>query len=242
MDYNVICMKWGKAYTARDVNVLHRMVERNLSLPYRFVCFTDDANGLDAGIEAFPLPELRVPEHLQREAWRKLGTFSNPLADLRGTALFLDLDLVIVDRLEPFFEHEGEFCIIHNWTHPQRIVGNSSVYRFPVGELAWIVDKYHEDPMGARERYRNEQAFLSHQLVDAGHTLNYWPADWCISFKKHCMPHRLLAPFLVPKRPLTGTRIVVFHGHPKPDEAIRGEWPGRWRKMRPTPWIAEYWY
>lgn len=234
-------MKWGSAYTAHDVNVLYRMVERHLSLPHRFVCFTDDPSGLDDGIEHFPLPEVRVPEHLQREAWRKLGTFSDPLADLQGTALFLDLDIVVMDSLDPFFDHPGEFCIIHNWTHPDRIVGNSSVYRFPIGAFSWVIDRYHRDPLAAREKYRNEQAFLSHQLTDAGHRLSYWPADWCISFKRHCMPNRLLAPFLAPRRP-ERARIVVFHGHPKPDEAIRGEWKGRFKKMRPTPWIADYWY
>ena len=241
MPYNVICMKWGTAYRAHDVNVLHHMVERNLTLPHRFVCFTDDASGLSPGIETFPLPEVRVPEHLQREAWRKLGTFADPLADLQGVALFLDLDIVITGNLDAFFEYPGEFCIIHNWTHPERIVGNSSVYRFPIGQLSWMIDRYHQDPLGARETYRNEQAFLSHQLVDAGHQLTYWPAEWCVSFKRHCMPPRLLAPFFTPKQP-HNAKIVVFHGHPKPEEAIRGEWKGRFKTMRPTPWVANYWY
>ncbi|MDZ7734972.1 MAG: hypothetical protein U5P41_01650 [Gammaproteobacteria bacterium] len=123
--HNVICMKWGTAYSADDVNMLYRMVGRNLSRPHRFVCFTDDPAGLETGIEHFPLPAVRVPEHLQHEAWYKLGTFSYPLADLEGEALFLDLDIIIVDSIDCFFEHPGEFCIIHNWTHPDRIVGNS---------------------------------------------------------------------------------------------------------------------
>ncbi len=237
---NVICMKWGTAYTARDVNVLHRMVARHLARPHRFVCFTDDPAGLEPGIEHFPLPDVHVPPRLMNEAWLKLGTYSAPLADLTGTALFLDLDIVIVDSIDCFFEHPGEFCIIHNWTHPDRIVGNSSVYRFRVGELSWVLDRYHEDPERAKETYRNEQAFLSHSLHDAGVDMTYWPAEWCVSFKKHCMPSRLLAPFVTPRKP-PGARIIAFHGHPKPDEAIRGEWKGRWKKMRPTPWIAEHW-
>jgi hypothetical protein len=39
-----------------------------------------------------------------------------------------------------------------------------------------------------------------------------------------------------------GCRILVFHGRPDPDEAIRGY---RGRKihhhMRPAPWLAEHW-
>lgn len=240
MDHNVICMKWGNAYSARDVNVLHNMVSRFLSIPHRFVCFTDDPAGLDPAIEHFPLPQVKVPPRLMREAWLKLGTLSRPLEDLTGTALFLDLDIVIVDSIDCFFQQPGEFCIIHNWTHPGRIVGNSSVYRFKVGELAWILDKYHQDPEEIKNRYRNEQAFLSYMLNDSGTPLSYWPDSWCVSFKKHCMPPRLLAPFITPRKP-DDAKIIVFHGHPKPDEAIRGEWKGRWKKMRPTPWIADFW-
>jgi hypothetical protein len=236
--YNVICMKWGDAYTAHYVNVLHNMVRRQLTLPHRFVCFTDDPKGLNDGIEHFPLPDVRVPARLQREAWRKVGTFSYPLADLEGVALFLDLDIVIVDNIDCFFRHPGEFCIIHNWTHPDRIVGNSSVYRFRIGAHTDVLAKYHDDPENARSQYRNEQRFLSHQL--GKEQLTYWPQAWCASFKRHCMPSRLLAPFVTPRMP-TDAKIIVFHGHPKPDEALRGEWKGRLRWMRKTPWIADYW-
>lgn len=235
--HNVICMKWGTAYGPQDVNVLHHMVQRHLSLPHRFVCFTDDPSGLEPGIEHFPLPEVKVPARLHREAWLKLGTFSRPLADLEGTALFLDLDLVIVDDIDCFFQHPGEFCIIHNWTHPHRIVGNSSVYRFHVGAHPEVLERYHADPEAAKHEYRNEQAFLSHQLP----SLSYWPASWCVSFKRHCMPPRLLAPLLRPRLP-AGAKIVVFHGDPKPEAALRGEWAGRFKWMRRTPWIGEHWY
>lgn len=236
---NVICMKWGTAYTAHDVNILHSMVRRHLTRPHRFVCFTDDAAGIATDIECFPLPDVRVPQHLQREAWFKLGTFVAPLADLHGTALFLDLDVVIVDNIDSFFEQAGEFCIIHNWTHPDRSIGNSSVYRFEIGAHADILARYNRDPEHAKANYRNEQVFLSRQL--GADRLSYWPQQWCRSFKRHCLPPRLLAPFIAPRLPAQA-KIIVFHGHPKPEAALRGEWQGRFRRMRKTPWIADYRY
>ena len=39
---NVICMKWGTKFDAHDVNVLYSMIQRHLTLPYRFVCLTDE--------------------------------------------------------------------------------------------------------------------------------------------------------------------------------------------------------
>lgn len=237
--FNVICMKWGKVYCAQDVNVLYHMVERNLALPHRFICFTDDPSGLESGVEHFPLPEVSVPSRLHHEAWLKLGTMSRRLGDLKGTTLFLDLDIVIVDNIDCLFEYPGEFCIIHNWTHPGRIVGNSSVFRFQIGAHPEVLDRYHEDPEQAKLQYRNEQAFLSYQL--GAERLTYWPEKWCVSFKRHCMPRRLLAPFIQPRLP-QDAKVVVFHGSPKPDAAIRGEWKGGFKRMRKTPWIADYWY
>jgi hypothetical protein len=46
--------------------------------------------------------------------------------------------------------------------------------------------------------------------------------------------------FKAPAAP-AATKIVVFHGHPKPDEAIRGESRKATRPMQPAPWISDFW-
>ena len=111
MKKNVICIKWGTKFGPQYVNRLYNMVERNLTIPHRFICFTDNAEGLVDGIEVRPLPFLN-DEGLPEKAWKKLGLFSNNLGDLEGEALFLDLDVVIRDNIDCFFEKEGEFYII----------------------------------------------------------------------------------------------------------------------------------
>ena len=131
MDKNVVCIKWGTKFGADYVNSLYRMVEKNLTIPHRFVCFTDNAEGIDPGVEIRPLPELN-DEGLPEKAWRKLGLFTDQLADLEGEALFLDLDVVIRDNIDCFFEKEGEFYIIKDWDFPNDIIGNSSVFKFNV--------------------------------------------------------------------------------------------------------------
>jgi hypothetical protein len=89
-------------------------------------------------------------------------------------------------------------------------------------------------------RYRNSQTYVSDHIGE----ITWWPDAWCVSFKKHCMPGGPLGLFnwfMTPRRP-KGSRIVVFHGDPKPEYAISGHWPGRWSKhVRPTPWVAEHW-
>ena len=109
---NVLCMKWGTRYGPEYVNRLQAMVERNLSLPHRFVCMADNFDGLNPKVEALPLPELVLPPGAPDRGWRKLFSFMPKVGDLEGVTLFLDIDIVIIDKIDPFFEFPGEFCII----------------------------------------------------------------------------------------------------------------------------------
>ena len=133
---HILCMKWGTKYGPEYVNRLYAMVRRHLTGDFQFVCLTDDERGVRPEVRCLPIPPLNL--HLapgQRDgAWKKLTTFEADLHGLRGTALFLDLDVVVVGSLDGFFTQQGEFLIIHDyprfWRFGERIVGNSSVYRF----------------------------------------------------------------------------------------------------------------
>src|SRR5690606_8531328 len=102
---NVLCIKWGRKYGPDYVNKLHSMVSRHLHRPFRFVCLTDDGEGIDPRIEVKPIPAVGFDQFDQRQPWTfghgwlKLTSFADPLYDLQGRTLFLDLDIVIVDTL-----------------------------------------------------------------------------------------------------------------------------------------------
>lgn len=235
---NVICMKWGTKYGPEFVNRLRSMVRRHLARSHRFVCFTDDGTGLDADIEVKPLPPMDLPPGKER-GWLKLATFNSPLADLTGTTLFLDIDVVIVDSIDCLFDHPGEFCIIHDWNKPWRITGNSSVYRFEAGAHPEILDYFVKNIEQVKHEVRNEQEYLTREVHRMG-KLTYWPKDWCVSFKYGCMPVFPFNYFKVPTIP-QGARVVVFHGLPNPDDAVIGKGKGIRRHVLPTPWISEHW-
>lgn len=233
---NVICIRWGERYGAEYVNRLFHMVQRHLNRPFRFACLTDDTEGLEAGIETFPIPEIYVPSEKAVSPWRKLAIFAPKLGDLRGKTLFLDLDVVIVDQIDPFFDYADGFTIIENWTQKGAGIGNSSVFCFEIGQHSDVLEEYEQRREEVFQKFTNEQSFLSKHIEK----LNYWPQDWCQSFKFHAIPPwpmRLFRPPRLPQR----CRILVFHGHPNPDEAILGIHRS-WRKFYlPAPWISEFW-
>ena len=245
MQRHILCMKWGVKYGPEYVNRLYAMVRRHLSGDFRFVCLTDDSAGIRGEVECFPIPPLDV--HLapgQRDgAWKKLTTFEADLYGLQGVALFLDLDVVIVGSLDAFFTEPGDFLIIHDyprfWRFGERIVGNSSVYRFQLGAHADALAYFRAHTEAMRAKYRNEQDYLSHFLHQQG-KLSYWPAAWCPSFKYHGIPpwptNYWKEPF-VPK----GAKIMVFHGECNPPDALIGRRNRRFRFIRPARWIAEFW-
>lgn len=239
MQNNVICMKWGDKFGAEYVNNLYYMVEKNLTIPHRFVCFTDNPEGLNEGIEARPLPELN-DDGLPEKAWKKLGLFTEKLADLEGTALFLDLDIVIRENIDEFFKVEGDFLIIKDWDFPDDIIGNSSVFRFEVNKYPDIIPNFYKEGKDIRKRYKNEQAFLSHQMHDKG-VLKYWDKSWCVSFKRNCLRPFPLNFFQTPIDPVTA-KILVFHGRPTPEQAYHGFMgKGGFRYVKPTKWLDKYW-
>ena len=262
MTVNVVCMKWGAKFGPEYVNRLAGMVRRNLRAPYRFACFTDDAQGLDRRIEAYPCPEVRLPSGYPERGWRKLGIFSDPLADLEGPALFLDLDVAILGQLDAFFEHRaddsahansadsadspglaaggGGFVMADDWDFPRRTVGNSSIFRFRVRGHADVLRDFVDNGSGIRKRFRNEQAYLTHAMRRKG-ALSFWPEAWVRSFKRHCLRPFPLCWFQTP-RPPPGVRVVAFHGRPRPDEAMRG-WTGKMglRHVIPPDWLKTAW-
>jgi len=250
---HVLCMKWGTMYGAEYVNHLYEGVTRHLSRPFRFHCYTDSTAGLLPGIEAHPLPELGLPPGHGDTRWRKLALFRRDLG-LQGTGLFLDLDLVIVGSLDVFFEQPGEFLIIRDddlfRDKPLRrlnaerdrflhSVGNSSVFRYEIGQHGYILDAYLADPDGATKRYEISQQFQSAQLAAHGH-LAYWPRGWCVSFKNDCVPRGLGSYLHDPAVP-EGARIVVFAGNPKMSEVLDGGGHRWYRRIGNVDWLRHAW-
>ncbi|MEB3332729.1 MAG: hypothetical protein VKI83_09605 [Synechococcaceae cyanobacterium] len=260
----ILCIKWGSKYDAEYVNRLNRMCGRHISPPYRLVCFTDNPAAIDADIQVLPLPELGCdPPQGTPGQWRKLGLWGAELHGLQGPALFIDLDSLIVDDLDPYFSYgEADDVILeHNWARPLSGLGQTSVFRFRIGSHPEILERFRSNPQAIGERFRYEQHFVTDCL---GPALRFWPSGWTRHFRLHCLgpdPLRFVRPARLPR----GSRIITFPGGPNPSEAREGRWrpnspayagrrahlqrvigSGEWKLLRkflmPVPWIDEHWH
>lgn len=252
----VLCIKWGTLYGPEYVNRLYDGVRRHLRRSFRFICMTDDGRQLQPGIEIYPLPQFELPAWEKDLIWRKLALFNSPLFDLRGAALFLDLDIVIVGSLDEFFDPPGAFHIIRDdelalpkwgrWLNPGRAiklrrVGNTSVMRFEAGAHGYIPAHYLADPQKAmREQLSDREQELVTDEIHRRGLLQYWPKGWCVSFKNQCVP-LLAASYWRNPSPPPGAKIVVFAGKLKIPDAIAQRGGSWYRRIGPSPWLAQAW-
>lgn len=241
---NIVTLKWGSAYGAEYVNRLFHGVSRHLSGSFRFVCFTDDADGILPEVDTFAIPEIDLPEGPMTNGWRKLCLFRDTLP-IEGSCLFLDLDMIILDSIDDFFTYEpGRIPIIHNWVGGFRRllgqrpeVGNSSVFRFEANKTLHVYEQFLSESEWALKTFHPPQTYLTHCIRER---MVYWPEDWTRSFKRHCRPFFPLNLFMPPPKPRT--KIVVFHGRPNPDEAIAGFSDGKiHHRSLPAEWVREEW-
>src|SRR5690606_24162958 len=135
--------------------------KRHTTVDFKMVCLTDRTEGINSEVQCFPIPPLALPEGAPERGWNKLSTFEPDLYGLEGNALFLDLDVVIVDNIDEFFSYPGDFLIIHGWRRPWRRTGISSVYRFNLGAFPGLLPYLRANFDKIRQKFRNEQAYLS---------------------------------------------------------------------------------
>ena len=263
----VMCIKWGTRYGPEYVNRIYAMVQRNVTPPFRVICFTDDRTGIRPEVVCHELPELGCPRPTNAPGkWPKTALWNKDLFGLEGVALFIDLDVVITGSLDGFFSFGSpeDVVLARNWVKPFERMGQTSIFRFQIGRHHYLLDDFRKDPEGIAGRYQFEQRYVTN-CVRGG--VKFWPRGWVRHFRMSCLgpwPMRYLRPARLP----AGTRVVIFPGKPDPADALAGRWSekqehlGRWAHIRriwtdeqagkhwfrhlkryvlPCPWIAEHW-
>lgn len=226
----VACWKWkGPAayrsqFTAEHVNVLARMVARHYARPHRFVCITDDAEGIDPQVGIVPLWDefaaILSPHGVANPScYRRLKAFAPEMRQVLGKRfVWLDLDSVVTGDLAPLFDRTEPFL---SWgdTNPRNSV-NGSMIMMDAGAHPQVYADF--DPQTSPELTRrlgyfgSDQAWISYKLGDG--QPRWGVKDGIYSYRVHLRPQRGVLP--------SNARLVFFHGQHDPwgPEAQRLAW------------------
>ena len=266
MNKQVICINWGAKYGAPFINRLYASVARNITPPFTFTCFTDSRDGVRSEVLCEDLPPLDVemPKTI-RGIWPKARLWNKRLGSLEGTVLFLDLDLVITANIDDLFTYgdPDDVILATNPAKPFMKIGQTSVYRFPVGKLVPLLDEFKENPQLVADTYLFEQRFVSRKAPGG---IKFFPRKWVRHFRAHCRRTFPLNYFIAPRFPQEA-KIVIFPGGLHPEHAIQGQYgvdsdsrspkehltalfsqnrkdpPFKHlrRFILPTPWVSDHW-
>jgi hypothetical protein len=249
---NIISIKWGNYYSPEYVNKLFRAVSRNFSkYNVQFHCFTELAEGIDSEIIIHELPNLR---HAKFAYSKEAGLCDDNLGDLKGQrVIYFDLDSVIcgnLDRLIDFMDTDEPY-ITRDYGRDSDLVGGSNLYSWVVGSLGHIKSHYESNANEVIDKFGSaSQEYLSAQIIQKFGKLNFFPNEWHLSFKKHCLRKWPANFFLEAKKPCPDVFLVNFHGDPKIHDAVAGTWSTRvkipffkkfYKYTKPATWVLKHW-
>jgi hypothetical protein len=221
MNY-VVCLKYGNKYSAEYVNKLYSMVKRNLTVPFEFVCYTEDSSDIDTDIRVEPIQIIPGVS-----GWWYKPMFFNPKLGLKGTILFFDLDVIVFDNIDNLFSYEaGKFCIIRDFN--RHVIKNynkfnSSIFRLTTNMHQHVYTDFIKNPNSQIKRFQGDQDWLRASIKEG--TYAYWPDEWIQSYKweMRSKPKFDNAPRGQRDFETTGdpvikneTSVAVFHGDPNP--------------------------
>ena len=206
-------MRWGDRYGPDYVNRLFAMVARNLTLPHRFVCLTDDPGGIRPEVECRPLPAIELADAAGALRLAQAVVLLGPeLDDLEGQVLFLDLDLVIVgEHRLPVHPSGG---VLHHRELDPAAAGASATPRcsaFEAGAHRAILQRFCADAAQIVRSWPNEQTYLTRSVGE----VTFWPRAGAAASSTTACRGRPLRPFMrgqdsagrqdhrVPRRPET---------------------------------------
>lgn len=162
----ICCVYWGDKYDRKYVSILQAMVKRNLTIPHKFVCFTDNPKG-------FQCETRKLPQGY-KGWWNKISLFRK--GQFEGKCLYLDLDIVLTGNIDDLVKLDG----FHIWADPNVGGFNSSVMLFdPNEDVSKVWDEF--DPKWIK-KYHGDQDVITMMLPES----KTFPEGWCLSYKKDC--------------------------------------------------------
>lgn len=220
---NLICVHSGTAYGPEYVLNLWRGARRNSQRGFEFHVFTDNVkqHPQDLGWHFVKLPDWSQINGF-KPWWYKLEIF-NYQHQLEGNNLYVDLDVVVINNIDCFWDYSDQFCICQDFNRAfsKNISScNSSVMSWRNNSMSHLYSKFAENMQFTVHKYRGDQDYIHDETKNSQ---TWWPTQWAMSWKWEILhggqihPHgayRSPEPYIIPD----DIRLIVCHGKPNPHE------------------------
>jgi hypothetical protein len=217
----ILCVRFGTLYGRQYVERLRNMVSRNITVPYRFCCLTDDHHSIQ-GVETIYQPNAGY----RKGWWHKVHMF-DPSLNLGNRILYFDLDVIVHDNIDKLIvSYKNEFVGIRDFNrkfHPSWQYLNSSVMSWTHGSHTKIWEDYMKD-ISSAQKLHGDQDWIWRL---GKNEIKFWPEEWIRSYKWETRSRSDLTmiggkrKFKVADhniRPDPRCCVSVFHGDPKPQD------------------------
>lgn len=210
------------------VNALAHAVRRHYARPHRFLCVTDQSDGIDQAVEIVPPWDdfVAVPSPhggSNPSCYRRLRGFHPDAARAFGPRFVsLDLDMVAVADLAPLWDRPEAFVGLRDPLYPRQLNGSMFLMDAGARPLVWTQFDPERSPAVARRAgYRgSDQAWMSYALPGEQ---QWTAADGVLSYRADILPRGGMLP--------PGARLVSFHGRMDPWHPI----------AQRLGWVREHW-
>ena len=230
---DIVCFSWGPKFPAEYVNNLYRSVQRNTSVPHRFICYTDRPEGIECETRPF-LTDLPV--------WWYIIGLTNPEHEHNEKVVYMDLDTIITGNIDAMLTLEQPFATISDFGWPTGLQTAWIMWDRATRDAVWeyFTQKYTPEQYANLDcdytRWGGTNQFLEECMGVVRINKNPTPAikhappvvrlqdlfpGQCCSYKTHNLAQYQDLP--------DGIRMVFFHGKPMPHE------------VRDKKWMIEHW-
>ena len=232
---NCACVIHGDAYNWTYVERLQSMLTKNFSIPIQLHVFTEESRTVPNSMirhNLIPWPGIAGPK---KAWWYKIQMFDPQ--NYSGQLLYFDLDVVITGNLDWILTlHSHYFWSIRDFKYLWRPTWqgiNSSVMYWDTARYSSLWNKFNQETLtSVTKKYKGDQDFLTEHIQDLEKKFfdqdavqswrwQAWNGGYDIKTRSYRRPGAGTA---VPP----STKILVFHGNPKPHEIT-------------DPVVASYW-
>lgn len=169
---NFYCFKWGTKYSDDYVNRLYNSLKINVDVEFEFHCITDINDSLNPHINVIDIESVRqrFNQYPQGQIFtrEKLCLFGPPFSNIKGTKIWVDLDILIYNNITFMTEtqYKKPQFIWNHWRDDRAAIRNYSYMTTPINSsfVCW------QDDIGYNIYdilcYEEEKAFYTYPSLD----------------------------------------------------------------------------